>query len=312
MRFSVNIQTEENYHVITLKDDASKTEATIFSFGALLNYFLIDGKQNIIDGFPSLADAKKNITNGFKSAKLSPFVCRIEKGEYNFKEKKYKTGKHFLKEEAIHGLLYDEPFIILNSNATDDESLVQLQYNYIKKIEGFLFEFECIITYTLQSENKLTLATTIINKSFEEMPLADGWHPYFKFDQKINDLLFSLNADKILEFNDRLLPTGKILPFDNFQSPQKLEETFFDNCFVLNDTNNVACVLNDEQNKLKLEIYPSELYSYLQVYTPPHRTSIAIENLSAAPDAFNNQIGLIILRPAESRTFSTTYKANFY
>ena len=41
-------------------------------------------------------------------------------------------------------------------------------------------------------------------------------------------------------------------------------------------------------------------YNFLQVYTPPHRKSIAIEPMTCAPDAFNNKDGLIVLGPFES------------
>ena len=37
----------------------------------------------------------------------------------------------------------------------------------------------------------------------------------------------------------------------------------------------------------------------------PDRKSIAIENLSSAPDAFNNKIGLVVLGPDDSQAFST-------
>lgn len=60
--------------------------------------------------------------------------------------------------------------------------------------------------------------------------------------------------------------------------------------------------------KVQLEIRPDKQYPYLQIYTPPHRNSIAIENLSAAPDAFNNKMGLITLQPGENIIFTTTYK----
>jgi Galactose mutarotase and related enzymes len=53
---------------------------------------------------------------------------------------------------------------------------------------------------------------------------------------------------------------------------------------------------------------PNENYPYLQVYTPPHRQSIAIENLSAAPDVFNNRMGLIELEPGERIGFSCSYE----
>jgi len=312
MRFSVTIKNDDDFPVVILKDELQKTEAVIYTFGGLLNNFIIDGKQNIIDGFTSVNDAKENITNGFKGAKLSPFVCRIKNGEYYFRDKKYKTGKYFLGEEAIHGLLYDAPFIIADTGEDDSAAYVKLEYVYSNANEGFPFNYVCKITYQLAEKNKLTVATTITNQSDEDMPLYDGWHPYFSFNQPINDLLLTLNAGKILEFDDRLLPTKKFLSYNRFQSAEKLNDTVLDNCFELNNTTQPACIIDDEKNKLRLTISPSESYPYLQVYTPPHRNSIAIENLSAAPDAFNNKMGLTILNPSESKTFTTIFEAMFY
>ncbi len=312
MSFSVSIKNDDVFPVVILKDELQKTEAHIYTFGALLNGFVIEGRQNIIDGFASCKDAKQNITNAFKSAKLSPFVCRIKNGEYYFQDKKYKTGKFFLGEEAIHGLIYDATFTIVDSNADDVSANIKLEYFYSREDEGFPFEFLCEVIYKLEKENKLSITTTITNKNEKQMPLCDGWHPYFKFDQPIDDLSFKINSNKILEFNDRLVPTGKVFPFEKFQSLQKLNANFFDNCFQLKNTTETACTIQDEKNNLRLKIIPSEAYPYLQVYTPPHRNSIAIENLSAAPDAFNNKMGLIILNAGESKTFTTAFQAAYF
>ena len=56
-----------------------------------------------------------------------------------------------------------------------------------------------------------------------------------------------------------------------------------------------------------LTIAPDKHYPYLQIYTPPHRKSIAIENLTSAPDSFNNGIGLLVIEPNHTLEFSTTY-----
>src|SRR4051794_23995217 len=109
MSFSVQIDEEDLFPVIKLKDNRNKTEAEIYSFGALLNAFTVEVKNrkgNVIDGFASPADAKRNITKTFKSAKLSPFVCRLQKGEYNFDGEAYTIDKFYLDSEAIHGLLF--------------------------------------------------------------------------------------------------------------------------------------------------------------------------------------------------------------
>jgi len=60
----------------------------------------------------------------------------------------------------------------------------------------------------------------------------------------------------------------------------------------MNKTNTAGYRICQETGKYK--------YNFLQVYTPPHRKSIAIEPMTCAPNAFNNEQGLIILAPFES------------
>ncbi len=312
MHFSIEIQNDNVSPVIVLKNEHSKTNAVIYSFGALLNNFIIDGKLDIIDAFKSCSDAKKNITNSFKSCKLSPFVCRIKNGEYSFQHKQYNIGRFFWNKEAIHGLLCDSTFIIKNSGADNEAAFVTLETHYLNKEEGFPYEYSCTVTYKLEQQNKLSIITVITNLSSQQMPVCDGWHPYFKFNQPVNNLSFSINANKILEFNETLVPTGKLLPFSDFQTLKKFNDVAYDNCFLLNDTQQAACSIEDNQHCLKLDILPSEAYPYLQIFTPENRNSIAIENLSAAPDAFNNKMGLVILKPAESKMFTTIFQAQYF
>jgi len=310
--FSVHINEDDIFPVVHLKQESEKTEVIIYSLGALLNTFIVQGKPNLVDGFDSCKNAKENITNGFKSCKLSPFVCRITEGKYVFNQHEYKTGKFFLDEEAIHGLLYDAPFVITDSGADNASASVTLQYTYTKKNEGFPFEYTCAVTYRLEKQNKLSIITLITNNSEDEMPLCDGWHPYFTLGETINNLSFELNADTMLEFNEHLVPTGKIVPFNKFQIREQFGNTFLDNCFLLSNYEKPACVLEDAANGLRLSIWPDQSYPYLQIYTPDHRKSIAVENLSAAPDAFNNGRGIKILKPAESYQFKTTFHAEIF
>ena len=94
MAFSVYTDNSDIFPVIHLKEEETGTAADIYSFGALLNAFIIHGKQNVIDGFLSCTDAKENITSGFKSCKLSPFACRIPKGEYIFQQHESRLRKN--------------------------------------------------------------------------------------------------------------------------------------------------------------------------------------------------------------------------
>src|SRR5436190_21486990 len=101
-------------------------------------------------------------------------------------------------------------------------------------------------------------------------------------------MIVQYQSKLMIEFDDNLLPTGNYLPYNTFNSMKQFGDTFLDNCFELNETGTIACTLKNEKNGLQLNIIPASSYPYLQIYTPPHRDSIAIENLSSAPDAFNN------------------------
>lgn len=116
-------------------------------------------------------------------------------------------------------------------------------------------------------------------------------------------------SDKMVTFDNRLVPTGDLKHESRFEFLNGLEGIELDNCFLLHKPLiGPACSLVNQKDGIAVTITPEDNYPYLQVYTPPHRKSIAIENLSAAPDAFNNKMGLLVLEPDEQITFTTSYQ----
>jgi aldose 1-epimerase len=123
----------------------------------------------------------------------------------------------------------------------------------------------------------------------------------------VDSCTLQFDGAALLEFDDTLIPTGKVLPDHRFAEGTSLDGIFLDNCFALDPlTPQAGCVFSSKQ--LQLTISPAASYPYLQVYTPEHRKSIAIENLSAPPDAFNNGIGLLLAEKNKPAIFSTTYR----
>ena len=312
--FTVIEKTDTDFKKIILTDTISGTTAEIIpSCGAILHSFTIlhKGKPvNIIDSYENEADFNTNAeAKGFKSNKLSPFACRIKNATYNFNNTAYTIQKFLLGSNAIHGLLYNVNFTVKKIGCTNAGASVTLLYNYNGSDAGYPFNYSCEVVYELKANNALTLTTIITNHHQSAIPMQDGWHPYFTFGSSINNLQLQFNSDKIAEFDETLIPTGNFLPYSTFNTLKEIGNTFLDNCFTLQPgKQQPACVLKDTAQQLQLEIYPDETYPYLQIYTPPHRNSIAIENLSAIPDAFNNNTGLIILPPQGTAQFATTYK----
>ena len=309
MAFEVQVQDIGKDQVILLKDNSTGTTAEIFSIGALLNSFSlpVQGKLfNIIDGFSNPAEAAGSITDGFKSAKLSPFTCRMHHGEYQHQGTDYKIEKFYLLTHAIHGIIYDAPYTIADTKASEQGASVTLQYHYPGTDAGYPFTYDVTVQWQLQAGNHLTVTTTIQHQNDTAIPLADGWHPYFKLDVPVNDCVLQFDGRTQLEFDDTLIPTGKLFADERFVEGALMQDTFLDNCFVLDaPVTQPRCTYSSPL--LKLTIQPDKAYPYLQIYTPSHRQSIAIENLSAPPDAFNNKKGLILAEKNTPVQFSTTY-----
>ncbi|MDB5191521.1 MAG: aldose 1-epimerase [Segetibacter sp.] len=311
MSFTIRITGNETDSVVLLTDTNNQTTVEIFTFGALLNAYTVvcDGQPlNVVDGFGSVDKAKQKISPMFNGAKLSPFVCRLKNRKYKFADNTYLLNKFNLGDHAIHGLLFDAAFSVIESSSSDKEACVKLQYVYDNDVDGYPFCYRCEVEYLFTENNSLTVTTTITNIDEQLIPIADGWHPYFTLGGSVNDYQLKFQSKEMLEFDEGLIPTGKLKPYQEFGSLKTLGSNNFDNCFTLNFAEcQPMCVLRNPDKKIQLEIYPTSSYPYLQIFTPDHRKSIAIENLSAPPDAFNNGIGLKILEPRETASFTTKF-----
>jgi aldose 1-epimerase len=314
MNFTTFNIVEDGFNKFVLKEMQSNTSVEIIpSCGAVLHAFnVVQNSEmlNVIDNYDSENDFKENVTSkGFKSCKLSPFACRLKDSTYWFEGNKYTINKFFLGKNGHHGLLYDCVFKLIEQGSNEEMAFATMKYEYRVTDKGFPFAYDCLVTYKLEKDNKLSLITKIVNRGEKSMPVQDGWHPYFTFGGNVDDLELQFKSKSRVEFDHELLPTRKLMNYDEFISLRKIGATDFDHCFLLNaEEKQPYCILKDVDKKIQLEIYPEDSYPYLQLYIPSHRKSIAIENLSAAPDAFNNRMGLVILDPDENKIFTTTYK----
>jgi aldose 1-epimerase len=309
MPFETDITQESGHSVITLIDTKTGCQAEIYGFGGLLNAFRISSEGNsvnVIDGFSSVQDAIDNVTKAFKSAKLSPFVCRMNRGKYNFEGSDFLIQKYFLAKHAIHGLLYDGVFEITGTESGSEKASVSMKHEYRGTDKGYPFSYTMHINWKLESGNKLSAITTLSHKNKTAIPVADGWHPYFTLGGSIDDCTLQFDSTRRLEFDSDLIPTREKLIDNRFANGISLKGIALDNSFEL-DTGMVQakCILQNDT--LRLTIEPDKSYPILQVYTPSHRNSIAIENLSGAPDNFNNGMGLILLARGKKEVFTVSY-----
>ena len=209
--FSCTRIQQNGWEEIVLKDEQSQFAATIIpSGGAILNKLEIihQGKTfNLVEGFEGEQDWKENKTKGCKSAKLSPFVCRLNHSTYEWEGEKYTCEKYVLNGHAIHGLLFDASHEVEFCEANNFYAECKLFYRYDGSHPGYPFAYDMNVRYRLESEGRLTITTTVHNRTGRNIPMADGWHPYFKLGETIDTATLQINATQQLEFNADLIPT---------------------------------------------------------------------------------------------------------
>jgi aldose 1-epimerase len=313
MSFTISPEKDEDLDLLQITDLTSGIQVRILpEAGAMLHEFSIplgNRRIQVIKSYDNQTDLKKNQLLSYKSAKLSPFVCRIAAGKYKWEGKTYEFPGKFTDGNAIHGILADKPFRVLEKKTDEEHASITLEYKYPGENPGFPFPYLIRIQYTVKKGGRLYLRTIVTNESGVRIPMADGWHPYFRLEGKVNDWLLSFRSKKNLAFDERLIPTGKMIQTTAFYSAEKIGTKFFDHCFLLEpDQGQPAAVLENPENGLRISFIPDDSYPYLQIYTPDDRESIAIENLSSAPDSFNNELGLIEMEPGDSQTFSVLYQ----
>ena len=311
--FSVKSKEENGFDLVVLNDNVTGVEVEVIpACGGILHAFKIPHNNdllNIVEQYNSKKEFDESAeAKGFKSCKLSPFVCRLKDGKYHFGDNEYTIEKFYLGKHALHGLIYDVSYDIVQSTANAEAASVELLCSYKATDKGFPFKYDCRLLYELKKDASLTITTFIKNHENNAIPIADGWHPYFTFGNKVDDLLLSFQSKEMLEFDADLIPTKKKVPYTKFKTLQPVGDITMDNGFTVDfESEGPLLVLRDEHKKLQVEINPDKSYPILQLYIPDHRQSIAIENLSAAPDAFNNGIGLINLQAGGEAVFRTTY-----
>jgi len=236
----------------------------------------------------------------FMSSILFPFANRIEDGTYNFNDKIFKLHKNENSgHNAIHGLVHDKTFQIIEQDISDKHASVVVTYNEINPDLGFPFKYSISLKYIL-SKDALELKVEIKNKDQKAFPFGLGWHPYFKTDNLQNTYL-NINSSKKLLVNDKMIPIDEAN--HDWNGFVKIEDKAFDDCFILNSN-----IVELKTPEYKLEIHFSTNENYLQIYTPNDRKSIAIEPQTAPANSFNSKIGFQVLKPEE--TYNLNWKIN--
>ena len=252
--------------------------------------------ESILDGFatPEELEAAK----WGKSALLFPFPNRLDGGRYEWLGRRYEFPvNNAATGNAIHGFIRDVAFEVEYVFLARDEASILCSYAYGGERPCYPFPFALEIEFTIHDNGTFTLETACRNLHDQPIPVGFGWHPYFRLAGKADRHLMQLPACEKVVIDDRMIPTGRREPFAAFRRKTPVGDTILDNCFY-NLSPAASCLLALEGAGRRVTVKAARRrFPFFQVFTPPHRESIALEPMSCNVNAFNNGEGLVALEP---------------
>lgn len=236
---------------------------------------------------------------------LAPWPNRVRDGRWSLDGEPQQLD---LTEPALgnasHGLLRNTAYRVVEQSP-DAVTLGAL----IPPQHGWPFSLDTRVTYTLELDG-MTVTHTARNLGDRPAYWAVGAHPYFRIGETpVEQLTITLDRPEYLQLDDRLIPVAarsvEGTAFD-LRRPRMLADVDINVAYGDSEAfigrSDAAWLESSDGSRLALWL--DEEFAWIQVYTP--RTfprpdgaglAIAIEPMSAAPDALNSHRGLSTIPP---------------
>lgn len=222
---------------------------------------------------------------------LIPFAGRVRNASYSLDGRTYTLPAND-GDNSIHGFTRNLPF---RTDVAGDGSSAVFRTSAVNA--GYPSRLDVAITMRI-GPSWFALAYDVKNSGDRRAPLVIGCHPYFLIHDKWR-LLHEGRLERLI-MSDGYFPDGRTVTA-NFNSVENMGENEFDDCFRGGGT------LTLRDGKRDVVIKRNNM-DYVLLYNGRYAdgTSVAIEPMTGAPDAFNNGIGLCLLDPETS--FSCSFE----
>jgi aldose 1-epimerase len=278
-----------------------QTRAIITEVAAGLRALSVDGVE-LVETFAE--NLRPPLVSGVV---LVPWPNRVEDGIWMLDGVQQhlaltEPGRH----NAVHGLLASTPYRVAERS---DEAITLAATVFPQA--GFPFHLDTTVRYEVLADG-LRVTHGVRNVGGRRAPYAVGAHPYFRLgDVPTEDLVLTIDAATRFETDARLNPL-RVLPVEDSEYDLRQGRRIGD--LVLDDAfGSLAPVDGISRHSLTapdgrfVELWQDEAFGFVQVFTtdrfpresgPVH--AVAVEPMTAPPNALNSGLGLIWLEPGES------------
>lgn len=247
--------------------------------------------------------AEDDQASGGRGQLLLPWPNRVRDGRYSFGGRDLQLPvTEVARGNASHGLVRWTSW----SLADWMPGSVTLAYRLMAQ-PGYPWTVDLAAEYAV-GDSGLSVTVTAANRSDEPAPYAHGAHPYlFAGDGPVDEWELHLPAATRLEVDDRKIPTGRRpvegSPYD-FRTARALGDLQLDTGYTdLEDDGSGAVRVTLASGSTGVALWMDAAHRWVQVYTGDDlptraRTAVAVEPMSAPPNAFATGEDLSVLAPA--------------
>lgn len=290
--------------------------ASIASVGASLRSFEHDGRA-LVTTFD--ADEVRPV---FRGAVLAPWPNRVVDGRYRFEGDDYELAlTEPTRGHALHGLVAWQDFDIEIAEA--DHARLSTT---IAARDSYPFQVRVTVDYRVDADGLHTTITGT-NIGADAAPWGTGPHPYLVAGPgSVDDWTLHIPADLVLDVTpDRLVPIDLVDVAVvshgalDLREPAVIGPRFIDHAYsgLQRDNGGIATITVRASDGHGAAVRFGRECGWVQIHTADHvnpayhRSGLAVEPMTCAPDAFNagEDRGLIVLQPGEAHSASWTIAA---
>ena len=226
----------------------------------------------------------------------------------------------------IHGLVFDRQWQydspVFEPDAVSVTTCIQMTPES-PFYSAYPFESRLSLTYTLTSAG-VTVAYRVQNQGTKDLPFGFALHPYFSLLSGKAATLVSIPANIVMEADDELLPTGRLLKVDglmyamfDLRQPVPVGNLKLDHVYT-GLCPGASAVIEYREQVMRLRVSASSEFTHIVVYTPPNAAFFCLESQTCSTDAVNlhhqgrkELAHLQEVRPGETSTGSIRYSVEF-
>ncbi|GAA4748347.1 aldose 1-epimerase family protein [Actinomycetospora chibensis] len=278
---------------------AGATHAVVTEVGGGLRALEVDGGARVED-FD--ADATPPMGAGMV---LVPWPNRIAGAGYSWRGREYALEvTEPARGHAIHGFLRRRPWTIRDRAADAVTFAADVDPSW-----GWPGPLHVETTYAVDAAG-LAVTHALTNTGDVDVPAGLGAHPYLRAgDAAPSDCTLTLAADRIVDVDDALIPTGvrPVTPEEDLRGGRRVADLTLDTCFgAAAGPGGILGVLTAPDGRATA-LWADPDVRWVQVFTPDDLAgrgrAVAVEPMTCPPDAAHSGTDLRIVAPGETWSF---------